>query len=66
MPASGLFLDYRKKEQDFFCPCHDSNFDLNGKLVKGVSPRAMDTLEVDEEKLKAGEVWVKFQRFRKH
>ena len=41
-----------------------SNFDLNGKLVKGVSPRAMDTLEVDEEKLKAGEVWVKFQRFK--
>jgi len=63
-PHLGCFVDYRKKEQDFFCPCHDSNFDLNGKLVKGVSPRAMDTLEVDEEKLKAGEVWVKFQRFK--
>ena len=24
----------------------------------------MDTLEIDEEKLKAGEVWVKFQRFK--
>ena len=55
-PHLGCFVDYRKKEQDFFCPCHDSNFDLNGKLVKGVSPRAMDTLEVDEEKLKAGGV----------
>ena len=63
-PHLGCFVDYREKEQDFFCPCHDSNFDLNGKLVKGVSPRAMDTLEVDEEKLKAGEVWVKFQRFK--
>jgi Rieske Fe-S protein len=63
-PHLGCFVDYRKKEQDFFCPCHDSNFDLNGKLVKGVSPRAMDTLEVDQEKLKVGEVWVKFQRFK--
>ena len=51
-PHLGCFVDYRKKEQDFFCPCHDSNFDLNSKLVKGVSPRAMDTLEVDQEKLK--------------
>ena len=63
-PHLGCFVDYRKDEQDFFCPCHDSNFDLEGNLLKGVSPRAMDTLEVDEEKLKAGEVWVKFQRFK--
>ena len=63
-PHLGCFVDYRKKENDFFCPCHDSNFSLDGELVKGVSPRAMDTLEIDEEKLKAGEVWVKFQRFK--
>ena len=63
-PHLGWFVDYRKKENDFFCPCHDSNFSLDGELVKGVSPRAMDTLEIDEEKLKAGEVWVKFQRFK--
>ncbi len=63
-PHLGCFVDYRKDEQDFFCPCHDSNFDLEGNLLKGVSPRAMDTLEVDEEKLKAGEIWVKFQRFK--
>jgi Rieske Fe-S protein len=63
-PHLGCFVDYRKDEQDFFCPCHDSNFDLEGNLLKGVSPRGMDTLEVDEEKLKAGEVWVKFQRFK--
>lgn len=63
-PHLGCFVDYRKKENDFFCPCHDSNFSLDGELVKGVSPRAMDSLEIDEEKLKAGEVWVKFQRFK--
>ena len=63
-PHLGCFVDYRKDEQDFFCPCHDSNFDLEGNLLKGVSPRAMDTLEVDGEKFKAGEVWVKFQRFK--
>ena len=44
-PHLGCFVDYRKDEQDFFCPCHDSNFDLEGNLLKGVSPRAMDTLK---------------------
>ena len=27
-------MDYRKNEQDFFCPCHDSQFSLDGELTK--------------------------------
>ena len=61
-PHLGCFVDYRKTEQDFFCPCHDSNFALDGQLKKGVSPRDMDTLKV-EIRNKA-EVWVKYQRFK--
>ena len=61
-PHLGCFVDYRTEKQDFFCPCHDSNFELNGQLKKGVSPRGMDTLEVAIRK--GAEVWVKYQRFK--
>ncbi|MDC0143072.1 Rieske 2Fe-2S domain-containing protein [Verrucomicrobia bacterium] len=61
-PHLGCFVDYRKDKQDFFCPCHDSNFALNGKLKNGVSPRGMDTLIV--ELRNTTEVWVKFQSFK--
>ena len=61
-PHLGCFVDYRKEKQDFFCPCHDSNFALDGKLKNGVSPRGMDTLEWEIRD--TTEVWVKFQRFK--
>ena len=61
-PHLGCFVDYRPKQQDYFCPCHDSNFALDGSLKKGVSPRGMDTLEVEIRN--GSEVWVKFQRFK--
>ena len=61
-PHLGCFVDYRPEQQDYFCPCHDSNFALDGTLKKGVSPRGMDTLEVEIRN--GSEVWVKFQRFK--
>ena len=61
-PHLGCFVDYRPEQQDYFCPCHDSNFALDGSLKKGVSPRSMDTLEVEIRN--GSEVWVKFQRFK--
>ena len=61
-PHLGCFVDYRPEQQDYFCPCHDSNFALDGTLKKGVSPRGMDSLEV--ELRNGSEVWVKFQRFK--
>lgn len=51
----------------FSCPCHDSDFELNGALMpkthtgkNSVSPRGLDTLDV---KVEGGGVWVKFQNF---
>ena len=61
-PHLGCFVDYRPEQKDYFCPCHDSNFALDGSLKKGVSPRGMDRLEVEIRK--GSEVWVKFQRFK--
>ena len=61
-PHLGCFVDYRPGRNDFFCPCHNSNFKLDGSIVEGVSPRAMDVLEIEVRN--ETEVWVKFQNFQ--
>lgn len=51
------------------CPCHNSAFNVEGERVdlpgkENPSPRPLDTLEVDDQKLAAsGEIWVKFLNF---
>lgn len=69
-PHLGCFVDFRDKE--FRCPCHNSSFTIEGARVQPAppappcpSPRDLDPLEVDAQKLATGEVWVKFENFRK-
>lgn len=51
------------------CPCHNSAFNIDGEKVdlpgkENPSPRTLDTLDVDGEKLAStGEIWVKFLNF---
>jgi menaquinol-cytochrome c reductase iron-sulfur subunit len=53
----------------YVCPCHNSSFELNGERRppdsgrENPSPRDLDGLEVDPQKLAQGEVWVRFQDF---
>jgi menaquinol-cytochrome c reductase iron-sulfur subunit len=63
-PHLGCSVDYKAAGNYFHCPCHDSSFDIDGEKKNSIPPRALDSLEIDAEKLKAGEVWVKFQNFR--
>jgi len=65
-PHLGCSVDFDSTGGQFSCPCHASSFDLKGeRLGKSVSPRGMDSLDVDQEKLTAdGEVWVTFVNFR--
>jgi len=62
-PHAGCFVDFRSDKKDYYCPCHNSSFDLSGKIAdpKSPSPRAMDSLEVEVQNGK--EVWVRFQNF---
>jgi menaquinol-cytochrome c reductase iron-sulfur subunit len=63
-PHAGCFVDFRPKQSCFHCPCHDSSFSLDGKILdpKSPSPRPLDALEVE---IRNGtEVWVKFQNYR--
>lgn len=63
-PHLGCSVDYEAGPKRFHCPCHDSNFTLEGTRQNQTPPRDLDSLEVDPERLKQGEVWVKYQNFR--
>jgi menaquinol-cytochrome c reductase iron-sulfur subunit len=62
-PHAGCFVDYAPNINGYFCPCHDSAFDLDGSIKgKSPSPRPLDQLTVEVRN--ENEVWVKFQNFR--
>jgi Rieske Fe-S protein len=63
-PHAGCYVGYDEAKRQFYCPCHQARFALDGKRDsdKCPSPRDLDTLEVE---LRGGnEVWVKYQTFR--
>jgi Rieske Fe-S protein len=55
--------------QAYVCPCHNSAFNLDGTKQasesgrENPSPRNLDDLVVDEEKLAQDEVWVQFMNY---
>ena len=69
-PHLGCSVDYRRGENDFYCPCHTSAFSLDGHKTNDIPPRDMDSLEItvatDGQPSENGsELWVKFQNFRR-
>jgi Rieske Fe-S protein len=65
-PHLGCSVKFQSGTNTFACPCHDSVFTPDGKkLPQAVSPRDMDSLEVEVRDGDGGqEVWVKFVKFR--
>lgn len=63
-PHAGCFVDFKAQKGHFHCPCHDSSFALDGKILdpKSPSPRPLDELTVEIRK--GAEIWVTFQNFR--
>lgn len=69
-PHLGCSVDYIRADNHFFCPCHTSSFDLNGKKTNEIPPRDMDSLEVSmrtngQDDAHGVEIWVKFQNFQR-
>lgn len=63
-PHAGCFVGYSADRKVFQCPCHTSSFELDGqRILPSPSPRNMDELAVDPDKLKDGEVWVQFVNY---
>ena len=45
----------------FECPCHGSMFDLNGRVLSGPAPRALDSMET---KVENGRLFVQYEVFQ--
>ena len=60
-PHLGCAVDRSASGPGFYCPCHDSSFDPDGRCLTGPSPRALDVLAT---RVEDGFVFVEFRRFR--
>jgi len=45
----GCAFRYEEQKKTFLCPCHTSNFDMDGKVIDGPAPRPLDRYEVKVE-----------------
>jgi nitrite reductase/ring-hydroxylating ferredoxin subunit len=63
-PHAGCFVDFVPARNGYLCPCHNSTFEIHGKIRdrKSPSPRGLDQLDVQVKNER--EVWVRFQNFR--
>ena len=60
-PHAGCFVAFDPHSDTFRCPCHNSQFALDGAIIEpSPSPRPMDTLECE---VRGQEVLVKFEDF---
>ena len=69
-PHLGCSVDYVPADNHFYCPCHTSAFNLDGKKKNEIPPRDMDVLEVamrtnGQDDVNGVEIWVKFQNFQR-
>jgi menaquinol-cytochrome c reductase iron-sulfur subunit len=62
-PHMGCTVAWRDGQHDFYCPCHGSVFDADGKHVSGPAPRGLDPLP---NKVEDGKLLVKFEYFREN
>jgi cytochrome b6-f complex iron-sulfur subunit/menaquinol-cytochrome c reductase iron-sulfur subunit len=60
-PHLGCAVDRNANGTGFWCPCHDSFFDADGRALRGPSPRDLDALAT---RIEDGFVFVEFRRFR--
>jgi Rieske Fe-S protein len=42
-------VNWKPEAAAYICPCHDAYFDINGQIIKGPQPRALDTYETKIE-----------------
>jgi menaquinol-cytochrome c reductase iron-sulfur subunit len=54
----GCAFRYDESKKTFLCPCHSSNFNLEGKVIDGPAPRPLDryVVKIEGTKLLLGEV----------
>lgn len=63
-PHAGCHVEFVGDRKEFFCPCHNSSFALDGRVGNPSSPSPRGLDELDVEVRNDAEVWVRFQNFR--
>jgi Rieske Fe-S protein len=62
-PHAGCAVDYRGGKKAFHCPCHNSEFTVEGERSPA-SPSARDLDSLETKVADDGRVWVKYQDFK--
>ena len=57
----GCHYDWYSQAKKFICPCHGSVFSMEGKVLGGPAPRALDTLPY---KIENGDLYIQWELFR--
>jgi Rieske Fe-S protein len=57
----GCAYSWQTDQHQFACPCHAGVFGLDGKVLAGPPPRALDTLQT---RIEGGELSARYQDFR--
>ncbi|MGC9159312.1 MAG: ubiquinol-cytochrome c reductase iron-sulfur subunit [Terracidiphilus sp.] len=60
-PHLGCSVEWQNDKDRFYCPCHGSVYNRDGKHVAGPAPRGMDPLPTD---VQDGNLMVHFEYFR--
>jgi menaquinol-cytochrome c reductase iron-sulfur subunit len=51
----GCAYRYDEQKKDFVCPCHTSDFSIEGAVISGPAPRPLDRYEV---KVDGNKIWI--------
>ena len=51
----GCAYHWEPSKHEFICPCHDSRFSIDGRVIQGPAPRPLDRFEV---KVEGKRIWL--------
>lgn len=60
-PHLGCHFNWDPRKKNFICPCHDSIYSLDGKVLAGPAPRPLDTLPL---RVEGAELLVEWRTFK--
>jgi menaquinol-cytochrome c reductase iron-sulfur subunit len=56
----GCHVNWHEDKQEFICPCHDAQFDIDGKVLGGPPPRPLDRYAGDQVKVEDDTLFIHF------
>jgi Rieske Fe-S protein len=60
-PHLGCRFQWQTDTKKFFCPCHGSEFTIDGTKTAGPAPRGLDPLPFREKDGKAEITWIQYK-----